>query len=96
MYLSHGLTEMLAVRFLKGPISAVLLRGHGGELAKANLAWPLHTDARIHAMQSLDELVPYLSARANYITRGLPLTEIFAPDVASLAGDGTVPRSPKR
>jgi asparagine synthase (glutamine-hydrolysing) len=88
MYLSHGLTEMLAVRFLEDTDICVLLRGHGGELAKANLAWPLHTDARVHAMRSLDELVPYLSARANYITPELPLKDIFAPDVSSAAGIG--------
>ena len=32
---SHGLTEMLALRFLGDTGIRVLLRGHGGELAKA-------------------------------------------------------------
>ena len=89
MYLSHGLTEMLAVRFLEKTGIGVLLRGHGGELAKAHLAWPLHTDARVNSMRSLDELVPYLSARANYVTPDLPLAAIFSTEAASLAGDGT-------
>ena len=57
MYLSHGLTEMLAVRFLDQTGIGVLLRGHGGELAKAHLAWPLHTDAHVYELTTVDELV---------------------------------------
>jgi asparagine synthase (glutamine-hydrolysing) len=77
MYLTHGLTEMLALQFLEQAGFSVLLRGHGGELAKASLAWPLHTDARIYGMQSKDELIPYLLDRANYISRDLSLRELF-------------------
>lgn len=89
MYLSHGLTEMLAVTFLEETGIDVLLRGHGGELAKATLAWPLHTDARVHAMQSLDQLVPYLSARANYVSPHLPVRDILTPVAYGRAGDGS-------
>jgi asparagine synthase (glutamine-hydrolysing) len=89
MYLSHGLTEMLAIQFLDQTGIAVLLRGHGGELAKAHLAWPLHTDARVHGMQSVDELVPYLAARANYITPTLALSRLLTPEAATAAGPGS-------
>ena len=77
MYLSHGLTEMLALQFLEEADFAVLLRGHGGELAKASLAWPLHTDERIHQMRSKEEFVPYLLQRVNYISHGVALRELF-------------------
>lgn len=89
MYLSHGLTEMLAVTFLEETGIDVLLRGHGGELAKARLAWPLHTDARVDAMQSLDQLVPYLSARANYVSPHLPMRDILTPAAYERGGDGS-------
>lgn len=89
MYLSHGLTEMLALQFLSETGIAVLLRGHGGELAKAHLAWPLHTDERIRRMTSQADLVPYLSARANYVARELPLTQLLTPTAAAAAGAGT-------
>jgi asparagine synthase (glutamine-hydrolysing) len=79
MYLSHGLTEVLALNFIDEAGIDVLLRGHGGELAKASLAWPFHTDARIHAMKNAGELVPYLLSRANYISPGLDLATLFAP-----------------
>ena len=78
MYLSHGLTEMLALQFLEEADFSVLLRGHGGELAKASLAWPLHTDERIRRMCSKEEFVPYVLQRVNYISRGVKLRELFA------------------
>jgi asparagine synthase (glutamine-hydrolysing) len=87
MYLSHGLTEMLALQFLEQAEFSVLLRGHGGELAKAALAWPLHTDERIHAMRSKEELVPYLGKRLNYIGHGVPMQQLFTAEwCARLAG----------
>ena len=88
MYLSHGLTEMLALRVLDQLDVSVLLRGHGGELAKAHLAWPLHTDRFVYTLRSTDELASYLSGRANYVTPGLPLSQVFTPDAAARAGDG--------
>jgi asparagine synthase (glutamine-hydrolysing) len=80
MYLSHGLTEMLALQFLEDADFSVLLRGHGGELAKASLAWPLHTDKRVYQMRSKEEFVSYLLQRVNYISRGVELRELFTED----------------
>jgi asparagine synthase (glutamine-hydrolysing) len=90
MYLSHGLTEILAIDFVAGTGIEVLLRGHGGELAKSNLAWPLHTDPQVYAMTSLSELAPYLATRANYITRTLSLEQLLTPAAGRLAGRGVV------
>jgi asparagine synthase (glutamine-hydrolysing) len=80
MYLSHGLTEILALQFLEDANFSVLLRGHGGELAKASLAWPLHTDEHIHRMHSKEEFVPYLLQRLNYISRSVALRELFTEE----------------
>lgn len=81
MYMTHGLTEMLALRFLEQANFSILLRGHGGELAKTSLAWPLHTDARIYEMQSKDEFVSYLLNRVNYISRNLSLRDLFQDEL---------------
>jgi asparagine synthase (glutamine-hydrolysing) len=89
MYLSHGLTEMLAINFLRQTGIGVLLRGHGGELAKAHLAWPLHTDARVYELTSLADVAAYLSVRANYITGTLALSELLTADAAREAGRGS-------
>jgi asparagine synthase (glutamine-hydrolysing) len=88
LYLSHGLTEMLAIEFLKGTGIEVLLRGHGGELAKTRLAWPLHTDDHVYRLSSTPALIDYLSGRANYISAGLALDSLFLPDAAAISGRG--------
>jgi len=80
MYLTHGLTEMLVLQFLENADFSVLLRGHGGELAKASLAWPLHTDKRVYKMQSTDEFVSYMLERINYISRPVPLDDLFTAE----------------
>ena len=67
----------------------MLLRGHGGELAKAHLAWPLHTDERVRKMASTGELAQYLGARANYISPDVPHQSLFAPWAATAAGAGS-------
>jgi asparagine synthase (glutamine-hydrolysing) len=83
MYLTHGLTEMLALRALETSGFSILLRGHGGELAKTSLAWPLHTDETIHAMRSVNELIPYLFARAGYVSRGVRAQDLFTNEWAT-------------
>jgi asparagine synthase (glutamine-hydrolysing) len=85
MYLSHGLTEMLALRVLEQLGVEVLLRGHCGELAKTRLAWPFHTDARVQACGTRDEFVSYMADRANYVSRGVPAADLFAKDGPALA-----------
>jgi asparagine synthase (glutamine-hydrolysing) len=88
MYVSHGFTEMLALRGFEESDASVLLRGHAGELAKASTAWPLHTDARVHAMRSKDEFVPYLLSRITHVSRGDAARQVFADEwVKALDGD---------
>ena len=76
-YLSHGLTEVAALEAVRQGGTRILLRGHCGELAKASLAWPLHTDARIFAMRVVD-VGGYLASRVNYVTHGDVIREVFA------------------
>jgi asparagine synthase (glutamine-hydrolysing) len=92
MYLSHGLTEMLALRFLERESLSVLMRGHGGELAKMSLAWPFHVDQRISSMQTRADLVDYLHARFGYMSRGVNLSDLFTDDWGR-AMDGQARRS---
>jgi asparagine synthase (glutamine-hydrolysing) len=80
MYLSHGLTEILAMQCIEAADFSVLLRGHGGELAKTSLAWPFHTDGRIHSMHGQEEFIPYMLHRVNYISRGVSLQELYTED----------------
>ena len=77
MFLSHGMTEMLALQGFEASDSNVLLRGHCGELAKTSTAWPLHTDAHIFAMRSTDALVPYMMSRLTHVSRGDAAREVL-------------------
>jgi asparagine synthase (glutamine-hydrolysing) len=90
MYLSHSLSEIPAIRFLRRTDIGVLVRGHGGELAKAHLAWPLHTDTHVYELKSTQELIPYISYRNNlvYMTGELPLSRILTPEAHARAGEG--------
>jgi len=73
LYLSHGFTEMLALRFLEEVDSSVLVRGHGGELAKADLAWPFHTDAAVRSVRSREDLISLLLRRFDFMPAGVSL-----------------------
>lgn len=78
MYLTHGITEMLAHRIIKAQGYTVLLRGHGAELAKMRLAWPLQTDAHIWKMRTKEEFMAYLLQRVNYISPGLAWQDLIS------------------
>ncbi len=88
LYLSHGLTEMLALDFLEEADSAILVRGHGGELAKADLAWPFHTDAAVHSVRSRDDLVSLLLRRFDFMPRGVELRDLLSEEWHELIDGG--------
>jgi len=81
MYLSHGLTEIQDVHSLASWDADVLIRGHGGELAKMAHAWPFHIDGPIHSMGSNDALADYLTRRISFISTDEQLAEILEPGV---------------
>jgi asparagine synthase (glutamine-hydrolysing) len=70
-------TEILARQIIEAQGYSVLLRGHGAELAKTSLAWPLHTDATIFNMQRKEEFIPCMLKRVNYISPRLSWRELF-------------------
>jgi asparagine synthase (glutamine-hydrolysing) len=80
MYLSHGLTEMLALATVQEMGVTTLLRGHCGELAKARLAWPFHTDARVFTMRSSEDFEPYFVKRVGYVSGGVAPEDLFDAD----------------
>jgi asparagine synthase (glutamine-hydrolysing) len=93
MYVSHGFTEMLALTGFEESDTTVLLRGHAGELAKASTAWPLHTDARIFAMRTKDEFVPYMLSRLVHVSRGNAAREVFTDSWIEALDDADARRS---
>jgi asparagine synthase (glutamine-hydrolysing) len=78
MYLSHGLTEMLALTAVRESGIRTLLRGHCGELAKTRLAWPLHTDSTVMGMRDRTSFADYYFARVNYVSRDIQPGALFS------------------
>ena len=80
MYLSHGLTEILALRAVEQSGIRTLLRGHCGELAKASLAWPFHTDPQVFSMRSVGEFAQHIFKRLNYVAGDVTPEALFHDD----------------
>jgi asparagine synthase (glutamine-hydrolysing) len=93
MYLSHGFTEMLALQGFEQSDAAVLLRGHGGELAKASTAWPLHTDQRIFQMSSTTEFITYMQGRLTHVSRGDAAREVLTDRWVDALGGSSAQQS---
>ena len=93
MYVSHGFTEMLALKGFEDSDCSVLLRGHAGELAKTSTAWPLHTDAQIYAMKSTEEFIPYMLSRLTHVSRGNAAREVFTGSWIDALDGATAQRS---
>jgi asparagine synthase (glutamine-hydrolysing) len=88
MYLSHGLTEILALQFLEAAPYEVLLRGHCGELAKTSLAWPMHTDETVYTLKSSGALVDHMLRRFNTLSDFLGLSKVFTRAAGVEMSDG--------
>lgn len=79
MYTSDGFTELLALQSFAQTDVTMLLRGHLGELAKANTAYPFHPDARVLEMTKAADLCAYLVARQESLNVGSRSRGLFAP-----------------
>jgi asparagine synthase (glutamine-hydrolysing) len=89
MYVSHGFTEMLALRGFEESDCSVLLRGHAGELAKASTAWPLHTDETVFKLTSREQLIDYLLSRLTHVAVTDRTREVLTDScLESLNGEG--------
>lgn len=77
MYLTHGFTEMLALKGFEESNCSMLLRGHAGELAKASTAWPLHTDDTVRRMTSTADFIPYMMTRLDHVSKDEVTREVF-------------------
>ena len=88
MYLSHGLTEMLAVSFSTTRASACCC-------AATAASWPRRISpgrctpiARLRADDRSTSWFRTSARRANYVTPGLPLSQLLTPEAPARAGDG--------
>jgi asparagine synthase (glutamine-hydrolysing) len=71
-------TEKLALDYFGRAPFRILLRGHGGELAKASLAHPVMVTRELLACRSTAQLLSFLSDRTNTILRNVEPSQVFA------------------
>ncbi len=69
MYHPHESTEMLALEYFKSARFKILLRGHGGEIAKAALAYPVMVNPQVYACTNGKEILEYIFNITNMVIR---------------------------
>ena len=80
MYLTHGVTEIIAREFLEENSFATLLRGHGGEIAKASLAWPFCVNSHVLSVNSAGGLIDYLMTNTCNVSQQVDMGKLFMDD----------------
>lgn len=81
MYPPHESTEMLALEYFKRAPFKILLRGHGGEIAKAALAYPVMVKPEVHAFTRGEQTLDYIFHATNFISRDIELSRLLSPRV---------------
>ncbi len=89
LYHPQEATEKLALDYFADAPFRIVLRGHGGELAKASLAHPVMVTPEVLTFRSPGPMLDFLLRRANQVTRDIDAREIFSPPMLDVVADGT-------
>ncbi|MBU4185039.1 MAG: hypothetical protein KKC23_02345 [Proteobacteria bacterium] len=84
MYHPHESTEMLALEYFKKAPFKILLRGHGGEIAKAALAYPVMVTPQVHSCSSSREILAYIFNITNLVMKDTDPGKLFTPSFREL------------
>ena len=87
MYHPHESTEILALEYFKRADFKILLRGHGGEIAKAALAYPVMAAPEVHAFTTGKEILDYIFKRTNLVIRDVDPQTLFSEQFYSQVKD---------
>ena len=79
MYHPHESTEMLALQYFRTAKFRILLRGHGGEIAKANLAYPVIVGKEVVTYNQKVSIIDYIFQKTNLVMRDIDMMKLFAP-----------------
>ena len=79
MYHPHESTEMLALEYFKRAEFKILLRGHGGEIAKAALAYPVMVTPQVYSCKSSQDILAYIFNITNLVLRDIDHSKLFKP-----------------
>jgi len=85
IFLTDGLfhpregTELVALNYFKQSPFKVLLRGHGGEIGKAALAYPVMVDQELISKKDKQSILQWLLNKGNHILPAADAGRIFSP-----------------
>jgi asparagine synthase (glutamine-hydrolysing) len=79
MYHPHESTEMAALEYFRKGRFKILLRGHGGEIAKAALAYPIMAGPEVHSLKGSKAALDYVFNTTNLILRDVAPDAMFDP-----------------
>ncbi len=77
MYHPHESTEMLALEYFKKANFKILLRGHGGEIAKAALAYPVMVKPDVYGCSNSEDILRYIFSITNLVVRDNDTSRLF-------------------
>lgn len=80
MYHPHESTEMIALEYFKRAKFKILLRGHGGEIAKAALAYPVMVTPQVYSCSSR-EILNHIYGITNLVKRDIDVAKLFSPQI---------------
>jgi asparagine synthase (glutamine-hydrolysing) len=89
LYHPHESTEMLALEHLKKVDFKILMRGHGGELAKAALAHPVQASAQSHSIADADGAIDFIFNSASQVSLSeQEISNLFRKDMVDTFIEG--------
>ena len=87
MYPPHESTEMLALNYFKSADFSILLRGHGGEIAKAALAYPVMVRPEVQGLNDSRSALHYILDQTNLVLRDMEPARLFLSDIRGVMED---------
>ncbi len=88
LYHPHESTEMLALAYFKRAEFDVLLRGHGGEMAKAALAYPVMVRPEVESFSKGNGILDFIFNSTNLVGRDIAAEKLFTRDFYARTKEG--------
>jgi len=79
MFHPHESTEMLALAYFQRAPFKILLRGHGGEIAKAGLAYPVMVTPEVYSCRNGSEILDCIYKKTNLVLPDGELNQLLTP-----------------
>jgi asparagine synthase (glutamine-hydrolysing) len=79
LYHPHESTEKRALDYFRNAPFRIVLRGHGGEIAKASLAYPVQVNEAVSQKLNHEQVIDFIYDSANLVLRDIDPHHLFQP-----------------